>query len=78
MLFGDIFHLQELSYIGLYFIAGGITFQWLFENVIYCIKSVLFYDTTVLSRPKLTFCPLAFLHQILNHSADVYDRDIFG
>ena len=62
----------------LYFIAGGITFKRLFENVIYHLKSVFFYDTTVLSRPELTFCCLAFLHQILNCSADVYHRAIFG
>ena len=63
---------------GLYFIVVGKTFKRLFENVIYRIKSVFFYDTTVLSKPKPTFCPLAFLHQILNHSADVYHRAIFG
>ena len=38
----------------------------LFENVIYRLKSVFFfYDTTEVSRPNHTFCPLAFLHQIL-------------
>ena len=63
---------------GLYFIAGGITFKRLFENVVYRPKSIFFYDTTVLSKPKFTFYPLAILHQILNHSADVYHRAIFG
>ena len=63
---------------GSYFIAGCITFQRLFENVIYRHKSILFYDTTVLSRPKLTFYPLAIFHQILKHSADLYHRATFG
>ena len=45
---------------GLYFIAGGITLKRLFENGIYRPKTVFLYDTTVLSRPKITFYPLAF------------------
>ena len=32
---------------GLYVIAGGITITQLFENVIYCHKSIYFYDATV-------------------------------
>ena len=43
------------------------TFRWALW-----LMCLWFCDTTVLSRPKLTFCPLAFLHQILNHSADIY------
>ena len=45
---------------GLYFIAGGILFKRLFENVTYHPQSVFFYDATVLSRPKLTHILLQF------------------
>ena len=41
---------------GLYFIAGGITF----ENVTYRPQAIFFYDVTVLSSPKLTFILLQF------------------
>ena len=61
---------------GLYFKAGGITFKQLFEHVMCNYK--FFNGTTALSRPKLTFYFLAFLHQILNHSADVYLRAILA
>ena len=56
---------------GLYFIAGGITFKG-------CLKmlsvALSLYFSTIL---KLTYYPIAILHQILNHSADVYHRAIF-
>ena len=38
----------------------------------------LYFLTMPQSRPKLTFYPLAILYQILNHSADVYQRAILA
>ena len=60
------------------FYSWCITLTRLFENVIYRPKSIFLYDITVLSRPNITFYPLAFLHQTLNDSADEYHKAIFG